>query len=178
MSGRGSLTIWLSRRVSLSTLRPVFIAGLLMAPLAAGGAARPAEHARPPAVHLAEPENLSASTRAEVRGRMARHGNTMSNLVTAVVLLDRPTIVTLALRIADEEVVARSEAATTKGWEARLPRGFFIEQDALRGAARELAAAATHGDADNVTADRFAAVARTCVACHSLYLHGRADSAP
>jgi hypothetical protein len=118
---------------------------------------------------------LSAATRAELQGRMARHGNVMSNLVKAVVLLDRPTVTILAQRIADEEVVARVEANGAKKWESRLPKGFFTEQEALRAAARDLATSAAHGGADSIMADRFAAVARTCVACHSVYLHGRVD---
>ena len=148
---------------------------ILMALLAVGSRSRAGEHTVTPAVRLPEPENLSAATRAEVRGRMTRHGNAMSNLVQAVVLLDRPTIVILAGRIADEEVVARSEAEGTKKLKARLPKGFFTEQDALRTAARELATAAAHGASDDVTADRFATVAHTCVACHSSYLHGHAE---
>jgi cytochrome c556 len=92
-----------------------------------------------------------------------------------VILLDRPTITVLAQRIADEEVVARVEASGSKKWDARLPKGFFTEQETLRAAARDLATSAAHGGADNVMADRFATVARTCVACHSVYLHGRVD---
>lgn len=133
------------------------------------------EQAKAPAVRLVTPENLSAATRAELHDRMARHGNVMSNLVRAVVLLDRPTITNLAQRIADEEVVARVEAKSAKNWESRLPKGFFAEQDALRAAARDSAAAAVQGGPDSVLADRFAIVARTCVACHSVYLHGRPD---
>ncbi len=133
------------------------------------------EQAKAPAVHLVDPENLSAATRAKLDERMARHGNVMSNLVSAVVLLDRPTITILAQRIADEEVVARVEAKGSKKWESRLPKGFFAEQDALRSAAQSLAISAAQGGPDNVMADRFATVARTCVACHSLYLHGRPE---
>jgi hypothetical protein len=163
---------WLFKRSRTVTLGAL----LLAAPFALRGQSRAGEptKAAPPAVGLVEPENLSATTRAELRTRMARHGNVMSNLVTAVVLLDRPTITTLAGRIADEEVVARSESDGKKKWESRLPNGFFAQQDALRSAAHDLAASAVHGSADSTMADRFATVARTCVACHSIYLHGRA----
>lgn len=123
---------------------------------------------------MIQPENLSAANRAELHARMSRHGSVLSNLVKAVVLLDRPTIAVLAGRIADEEVVARTEADGSKKWEARLPKGFFVEQDALRAAARDLAASAVDGASDDTTADRFASVAHTCVACHSVYLRGRA----
>ncbi|HET6148157.1 MAG TPA: cytochrome c [Polyangia bacterium] len=162
---------------SLWNLPRVAMLGLLLvaAPFALHRRSDAAEPAKTPAVRLIAPENLSAATRAEVQSRMARHGNVMSNLVRAVILLDRPTIAVLALRIADEEVVARVEASGSKKWESRLPKGFFAEQDALRAAARELATTATRAGSDSAMADGFAAVARTCVACHSVYLHGRAD---
>jgi hypothetical protein len=127
--------------------------------------------ARPPAVRLPTPDNLSATTRAEVRGRMSRHGNTMSNLVRALVLLDRPTIATLAGRIADEEVVARVEGGGTDKLRALLPKEFFVEESSLQTNARDLAAAAASTQADSELADKFSAVAKTCVACHSVYLH-------
>ena len=160
-----------ARRATLGVLLLAALVVLLLRQSQAG------EPAKTPAVRLVEPEHLSAATRAELQGRMARHGNVMSNLVRAVVLLDRPTITILAQRIADEEVVARAEASGPKNWESRLPKGFFTQQDALRAAARDLASSAAHGGSDGVLADGFATVARTCVACHSVYLHGRVDEA-
>jgi hypothetical protein len=146
---------------------------LVIVLLAVGGPSEAGGPSRPPAVRLPAPENLTAATRAEVRGRMARHGNTMSNLVRALVLLDRPTIATLAGRIADEEVVSHVEDGGSDELKRLLPKEFFVEQDALQSNARELAASAAHGETDSVMADRFATVAKTCVACHSVYLHGR-----
>jgi hypothetical protein len=103
---------------------------------------------------------------------MARHGETMSNLVRSVVLLDRPIIRILATRIADEEVIAR----VGSGREQRrppVPRDVLLAQDELSGSARQLAAAAVEGGDDKILAERFAAVTKTCVTCHSAYLHGR-----
>jgi hypothetical protein len=163
-------------RSFLNRPRLVTLALLLLATfLAVRSQSVAGEPPKAPAVRLVDPENLSVATRAELHDRMARHGNVMSNLVRAVVLLDRPTITNLAQRIADEEVVARVEAKSSKNWGSRLPKGFFAEQSALRSAAQDLAASAMPGRPDSVMADRFAAVARTCVACHSVYLHGRAD---
>ena len=107
---------------------------------------------------------------------MGLHGATMQNLVRAVVLLDRPTIRLLANRIADEEVIAR----TGKAPDARppLPPRFFLEQDELAATARQLAAAAVDGGEDATLADRFAALTRTCIGCHSTYLHDQPDSQP
>ena len=157
------------------TLPRLFIRGFVLSIvlLVVGGPSEAGGPSRAPAVRLPAPENLSAATRAEVRARMGRHGNTMSTLVSALVLLDRPSIATLAGRIADEEVVARVEGGGPDKLKLSLPKEFFVEQDALQNNARELAAAAAHGDADSVMADRFATVAKTCVACHSVYLHGR-----
>lgn len=156
----------------------------------------PAASAEPTAHHLPPPDHVSAETLRELKSRMGRHGNGMSNLVGAVVLLDRPAIARLARNIADEEIVA--ETSEAQGHEAArpadrshrqpghkagdksadpalpalaLPRGFFAEQDALRVAAQRLALAAGGTD-DKALADAFATVTRTCVACHSSYLHG------
>jgi cytochrome c553 len=102
---------------------------------------------------------------------MNRQGNVMTGLVKAVVLLDRPTVANMARRIADEELLARAESPGVDPWRPLLPKAFFIEQDALRMAARELAQAASQGERDEVMADRFGAVTRTCVRCHGAYLH-------
>jgi hypothetical protein len=130
-----------------------------------------------PAQKLPPPDHVTQQTRTEIKARMARHGEVMSNLVRSVVLLDRPTIRILANRIADEEVIARVGAA---GEPKRppLPREFFAAQDELSASARQLAVAAKQGGDDKAIADGFAAVTRTCVTCHSAYLHGRPEPSP
>jgi hypothetical protein len=127
---------------------------------------------------LPAPEKANPSARAAIRDRMARHGNTMSNLMKAVVLLDRTTISTLALRIADEEVVARAEGGATEKLRAQLPKAFLDEQDQLRNSARALAKAVSQFETDTELADRFGTLARNCVTCHSVYLGWTSDSAP
>jgi hypothetical protein len=98
----------------------------------------------------------------------------MSNLIRAVVLLDRPTIRALASRIADEEIVALSNKTSLERRRLNLPQDFFAEQTALSVAARALAAAASaDGGDDAALADGFSALTRTCIGCHSVYLHGR-----
>jgi len=124
-----------------------------------------------PLLHLLPPENVAASTRADLRARMDRHGNSMSTLVRAVVLLDRPTVSAIARRIADEELLARAGSQGLDRWRPLLPKEFFIEQDALRSSARELVEAAAQGESDGVLADRFGALTRTCVRCHGAYMH-------
>jgi cytochrome c556 len=101
----------------------------------------------------------------------------MQNLVRAVVLLDRPTIQVLANRIADEEVVARTTGIREKQPPV-LPAAFFTTQDELAAAARQLAGAAVAGGDDKMLAERFGAMTRTCVSCHSAYLHDRPEPMP
>lgn len=125
---------------------------------------------------LPTPEHLPAGTRSELKARMSQHGATMSELVRAVVLLDRPTVRVLAGRIADEEMIAH---ASGERHPLLLPRELFQQQSGLSQVARELAAAAADaGGDDRVLGDRFSALARTCVSCHSVYLHGRPDPVP
>jgi cytochrome c556 len=130
------------------------------------------------AQRLPAPEHVSSETRAELTARMHQHGETMSNLVRAVVLLDRPTIRTLAGRIADEEIIARASKAMRETRQLRLPREFFTEQTVLSGAARQLAAAAAEDSDDETLAERFSALTRTCIRCHSIYVHGRPEPQP
>lgn len=144
--------------------------------VAGAGVGRAAE-APAPAQRLPAPEHVSQEIRSELKGRMARHGETMQTLVRSVVLLDRPTIRSLANRIADEEIIARVGAAGGPKRPA-LPPEFFAAQDELSTSARQLAAAAKEGGDDRAIADRFATVTRTCVTCHSAYLHGRPEPLP
>jgi cytochrome c553 len=154
----------------LTNSRSVQIA-LLVSLLGLAGLSEATGRPRGPLLHLLPPENVAASTRADLRARMSRHGNSMSGLVRAVVLLDRPTVRTMAGRIADEELLARAESPGFDPWRPLLPKEFFIEQDALRTAASALAQAAAQNESDSVLADRFGALTRTCVRCHGAYLH-------
>jgi len=128
--------------------------------------------------HLRPPEHVGADTRAELASRMGRHGETMSSLVRAVVLLDRARVRVLAGRIAEEEIIAKTIGGTGGRKPLALPREFAAEQTRLVSAARELVVAAADGSEDRVLADRFAAVTSTCVTCHSIYVHGWPDMQP
>jgi hypothetical protein len=147
--------------------------GLLVAPsvgiaVLRSGAAR----------HLGPPAHVNSETRAELKARMGRHGDIMSELVRAVVLLDRPTVRALATEVADQEVIARARRSVHEPQPLSLPPEFFLQQTRLVVAARDLAAAAVDGSADKALADRFAVVTGTCLACHSAYLHGEPDGGP
>jgi hypothetical protein len=106
---------------------------------------------------------------------MSHHAAAMMDFVQAVALLDRPAIQSLAEPIMDGEVIAQGAAPISEDDRRRLPQEFFLEQIALSTIARQLAVAATHGDEIGIS-DRFGSLARTCVACHSGYLHGRPGS--
>jgi cytochrome c556 len=127
---------------------------------------------------LPTPEHVSADTRAELKSRMAVHGTTMSSLVQAVVLLDRPAIKILATRIADAEVIARNDAAGAAKKPIVLPDEFFVQQTKLADAARQLAATAASAGEDAALAEQFSTLTRTCISCHSAYLHGQAGTPP
>lgn len=155
------------------TMQRLALSGILVALLSVTGlAATPKLPV--PAQKLPAPAHVSAQTRQELKARMGQHGTTMQNLVRAVVLLDRPTIRVLATRIADEEIVAR----TGSGPRPSLPPKFFTEQDDLAATARQLAVAAIDGGDDKALADRFSALTRTCVGCHSAYLRDRPEPLP
>ncbi len=156
----------------------VFIA--TVGPVVSGRASPPGPPAvEPPVSGLPAPEHIAAEAQAELKARMGRHGNTMSSLVKAVVLLDRPTIRSLAGRIADEEIVARAGVTHKTKRRLGVPPEFYEAQDSLRAAAEDLARAAAlpRGD-DKALADGFAAVARSCVGCHSVYLHSTIEVLP
>ena len=157
-------------------MKRITMSGILVALLSVPGlAAAPKPPA--PAQKLPAPAHVSAQTRQELKARMGQHGTTMQNLVRAVVLLDRPTIRVLATRIADEEIVART-GSIREAQRPSLPPKFFAEQDELAATARQLAVAAIDGGDDKALADRFSALTRTCVGCHSTYLHDRPDPSP
>jgi hypothetical protein len=173
-------------RFAATTSRPSFVdemdrwlalSSALVALLAVPGADAASEAPRV-AQLLPAPEHVPSQTRAELHARMGRHADTMSNLIRSVVLLDRPTIRALASRIADDEIVAVSNQTSPERRRLNLPQDFFAEQTALSAAARALAAAAAADAGDAALADGFSALTRTCVGCHSVYLHGRPAAPP
>lgn len=156
---------------------PILRLACVLVPLALVAGARNGTDVPGAAKRLPPPEHVSRETSVEIQARMARHGAVMTNLVRAVVLLDRPTIRLLANRIADEEVVARIGAARERKHPA-LPPEFFAFQDELATDARQLAESAAEGGDDRILAERFAMLTRTCVSCHTAYLHGQPEPGP
>ena len=154
-----------------SSLVSVSLLALFTVP---GLAATPKPTAPTPARHLPAPEDVAPQTRREVKARMAQHATLMQSLVRAVVLLDRPTVAVIADRVAGDQTFAASATSSLS-----LSPEVFGAQDAFAAAARELAfAAATTRTNDAVLADRFAALTRTCVTCHSGYVRGQRPRHP
>ena len=156
----------LLRGLGLAGLLSVPAVGLVVGPLDAKAQA-------PIAVRV------NTETRAKLSARMGRHGRVMEQLVRSVVLLDRPTIRVLAERIADEETLSRAGSSVSERRRLALSPELAAEQTQLHSVARQLAAAAVATSDDGELADRFAALTRTCVSCHSVYMHGGSEaSAP
>jgi cytochrome c' len=118
---------------------------------------------------LAEPASIPAIARQILRTKMNRHDMQMRTLMSRVVLLDDDGVARAAGEIFDEPAVARPVAGDELN--GLLPARFFALQDELKSRARRLVAASTNRD-HAAMADEFAALARSCVSCHQVYLHG------
>jgi len=122
---------------------------------------------------LAEPA-IPAIARQAVRSKMARHEAQMRTLVSRVVMLDDDGVARAAGEIFDEPALARPVAGDELN--GLLPARFFALQDELKARARRLVVASTSRD-HAAMADEFAALAKSCVSCHEVYLHGEAPTA-
>jgi hypothetical protein len=153
--------------------KTVTIAGsvILATAIGLGLFLRPGSTARE---ELAEPASIPAIARQAVRTKMARHEVQMRTLVSRVVMLDDDGVARAAGEIFDEPALARPIAGDELN--GLLPARFFALQDELKARARRLVAASTSRD-HAAMADEFAALAKSCVSCHEVYLHGDAPAA-
>jgi hypothetical protein len=113
--------------------------------------------------------SMPPAARQVVRSKMGRHEAQMQALVSRVVLLDDDGIARAAGEIFDEPALARPIAGDELN--GLIPDRFFALQDELRARARSLVAASGRHDRDAV-AEEFAALARSCVSCHQVFVHG------
>ena len=125
-------------------------------------------HSIKPGPELA-PERLSPVVRGVVHSKMTRHGEQLTELVSRVVLLDYDGIARIAGAIYDEPTLARPVAGDELN--GALPERYFAYQDALRAEAKTLVEIAARRDRARLS-DSFAAVTKTCLQCHDLYLYG------
>ena len=117
---------------------------------------------------LPEPRSLPPAARQVLKSKMGRHDSQMRRLVSAVIVLDDDAVARVAGEIFDEPALARPVAGDELN--GMLPERFFVLQDDLRSRARALVIATQQRNRVAV-ADEFAALTRSCVACHDTYLN-------
>jgi Cytochrome C' len=132
-------------------------AALLLRPKPIAREELPASASIPPAV------------RQVVRSKMARHDAQMRALVSRVALLDDDGVARVAGEVFDEPSLARPIAGDELN--GLLPERFFRLQDELKARARALVIASQRRD-HSAIAEEFGALARSCVSCHQVFLHG------
>jgi cytochrome c556 len=125
-----------------------------------------------PTPHLEPPEALPGAARAILKRRMAGHVRDMSDLVSAIMVLDYAAIHDRAQAVAGDANLARPLGGDATELNSLLPDKFFEYQDALRNNARLLATAAERMDALEV-GSAYGRVAESCVQCHASYRSGR-----
>jgi cytochrome c556 len=139
--------------------------------LAAGLFAALQARAAPVRGHLAEPQYLPEAARALLHTRMQHHGESMTELLSTVVLLDYEGTQRSAREIVEEPRLARPTTMDATQLNSRLPERFFALQDQLHMRAAQLEATATAHDPARL-ASAYGQLAETCVACHAVYLSG------
>jgi cytochrome c556 len=112
------------------------------------------------------PEPLPPAARALLKDRMATHARDMSDLVSAIMLLEYSRISIRAEAIAEDANFSRPISGDATELNTQIPEKFFVRQDDLKTAARRLAAAANLHDPYKV-ADAYGRVSETCVRCHA-----------
>jgi hypothetical protein len=115
---------------------------------------------------LAVAASIPPVARQVLRGKMARHDEQMRALLSRIVLLDDDGIARAAGEIFDEAGLARPIVGDELN--GLLPERFFALQDELRARARRLVIASQQRDRA-VIGDEFAALAKSCVACHQVF---------
>jgi len=148
--------------------KSVAIVGSLVVATLVGGAVflRPRPSAKE---ELARPAAISPAMLSVLETKMGQHDLQMRELMTRVVLLDDDGVARAAGAIFDEPALARPILGDELN--ALLPGRFFALQDDLRNHARLLVIASSHHDRAAV-ADEFAALSKTCINCHDVYLRG------
>ena len=114
------------------------------------------------------PEPLSRAAQVFLRERMTAHSRDMSQLVSAIMLLEYPNIATRADRIVGDANLSRPTTGDARELSASLPEKFFIRQDDLKIAAHLLGDAARALEPYRV-ADAYGKLSEACVRCHADY---------
>jgi len=112
---------------------------------------------------------IPPAARQVVKSKMGRHDFQMQALVSRVALLDDDGVARVAGEIFDEPTIARPTGDDELN--RLLPARFFELQDELRQRARRLVIASQRHD-HGAIAEEFGALAKGCVTCHEVFLHG------
>ena len=112
------------------------------------------------------PEPLSNEAKALLHDRMSSHTEYMSDLVSAIMLLQYSRIIGRADKIVDDVNLSRPLTHDATELNASLPEKFFVRQDELKAAARELGDAGRSANPYRV-AVAYGHVSETCVRCHA-----------
>ncbi|HVZ87863.1 MAG TPA: hypothetical protein VHG72_12890 [Polyangia bacterium] len=97
---------------------------------------------------------------------MSSHTEDMSDLVSAIMLLQYSRIIGRADKIVDDVNLSRPLTHDATELNASLPEKFFVRQDELKAAARELGDAGRSANPYRV-AVAYGHVSETCVRCHA-----------
>ncbi|HVV48350.1 MAG TPA: cytochrome c [Polyangia bacterium] len=117
------------------------------------------------------PQPLSPQAKAILVDRMTSHTEDMSDLVSAIMLLEYSRIITRAESIAADVNLSRPTSHDATELNAGLPEKFFVRQDELKGAARALSDAARSQNPYRV-AEAYGHMSETCVRCHADFRPG------
>ena len=99
---------------------------------------------------------------------MASHAQDMSQLVSAIMLLQYSEIITRADKIASDVNLSRPTSNDATELNASIPEKFFVRQDDLKAAARNLASAGRTGN-PYLVAEAYGKLSENCVRCHADY---------
>jgi hypothetical protein len=117
------------------------------------------------------PQPLSPQAKALLHDRMASHAEDMSDLVSAIMLLEYSRIITRADKIASDVNLSRPISQDATELNSGIPERFFVRQDDLKAAARALGEAARSANPYRV-ADAYGRVSEACVRCHADFRPG------
>jgi hypothetical protein len=124
---------------------------------------------------LATPDHIAPAARSVIHSMMTRHPELVGDLVTRVILLDYDGVARTAGDLYDEPALAKPIVGDELN--SALPARFFDLQKDMRDGARRVVEAAARKDGARIAED-FAALTRTCIGCHDLYLHTPGPDVP
>lgn len=113
-------------------------------------------------------EPLSPAAQAILRPRMVSHAHDMNDLVSAIMVLDYPSIADRADKIASDANLSRPITDDATELNSSIPAKFFDHQDRARAEARGLSEAARALDPYQV-ASKYGRLSESCVRCHADY---------